>query len=84
MKSKPPIAGSRTNTRNGYASTRIITLAFGLLAQVARTVAAPLKELGQLHVHEDADSEDASLWLYLGIAALLVLLGGAFAGLTIA
>lgn len=28
--------------------------------------------------------KDASLWLYLGVAAALVLLGGAFAGLTIA
>ncbi|TVY30497.1 Protein MAM3 [Lachnellula hyalina] len=30
------------------------------------------------------DPEDASLWLYLGIAMVLVLLGGLFAGLTIA
>ena len=28
--------------------------------------------------------EDASLWLYLGIAVALVLAGGVFAGLTIA
>jgi metal transporter CNNM len=84
MKSKPPLAGNRTNNRNGYASTRIITLAFGVLAQVARTVAAPLKERGHSHIRDDPDAEDASLWLYLGFAALLVLLGGAFAGLTIA
>ena len=84
MKSKPPIVGSRSNSRNGFAATRTITLAFGVLAQVARTVAAPLKELTRLHTHEDLDPEDARLWLYLGIAALLVLLGGAFAGLTIA
>lgn len=30
------------------------------------------------------DAEDPSLWLYLTTAAILVLLGGAFAGLTIA
>ena len=30
------------------------------------------------------DAEDASLWLYLGVAMVLVLLGGLFAGLTIA
>jgi hypothetical protein len=28
--------------------------------------------------------EDPSLWIYLAVAVLLVLLGGAFAGLTIA
>ncbi|TVY48353.1 Protein MAM3 [Lachnellula cervina] len=30
------------------------------------------------------DAEDASLWIYLGVAMVLVLLGGLFAGLTIA
>lgn len=30
------------------------------------------------------DAEGPSLWLYLTVAAILVLLGGAFAGLTIA
>jgi metal transporter CNNM len=84
MKSKPPIVGSRSNQRNRHGSTRIITLVFGVLAQVARTVAAPLKELSRPHTHEDPDPEDANLWLYLGVAAVLVLLGGAFAGLTIA
>lgn len=82
MKSKPPIVGSRTIQRNGYSSARIIKYAFAALVQVAK--AAPLKELSHPHVHEDPDAEDASLWLYLGIAAVLVLLGGAFAGLTIA
>jgi hypothetical protein len=31
-----------------------------------------------------ADPEDPGLWVYMGTAAALVLLGGAFAGLTIA
>lgn len=33
---------------------------------------------------EGKTPNDPSLWLYLGVAAALVLLGGAFAGLTIA
>lgn len=33
---------------------------------------------------KDKPKDDPSLWLYLSVAALLVLLGGAFAGLTIA
>lgn len=33
---------------------------------------------------EGKDPEDPSLWIYLCVAAALVLLGGAFAGLTIA
>ncbi|KAI1610388.1 hemolysin [Exophiala viscosa] len=33
---------------------------------------------------EGKDPEDPSLWIYLSVAAILVLLGGAFAGLTIA
>jgi metal transporter CNNM len=39
-------------------------------------------------LHDDDDlpksAQDASLWLYLGIAVALVLAGGVFAGLTIA
>jgi metal transporter CNNM len=33
---------------------------------------------------EAPDATDPNLWLYLGIAVFLVLLGGVFAGLTIA
>ncbi|KAG9240441.1 hypothetical protein BJ878DRAFT_430286 [Calycina marina] len=35
-------------------------------------------------VEEESEAEGASLWLYLGVALLLVLGGGIFAGLTIA
>ena len=85
MNSKPPIVGGRTTyRRNGHSSAhKVITLVFGALIQAAKTVAAPLKERKE-HVHDDPDPEDASIWLYLGVAAVLVLLGGAFAGLTIA
>lgn len=87
MKSKPPIAGS-----NGYLAIRpaIIGLAkvlFGGLSQVSYVSAAPVTQfLGITKAKEDLpkDAENPSLWLYLGVAAVLVLLGGAFAGLTIA
>lgn len=75
---------------NGYTASR--PAVFGLakifclgLSQLSLAGAAPLKTL--LHAYEDddePDAEDASLWLYLVIAMVLVLLGGAFAGLTIA
>ncbi|RMD43429.1 hypothetical protein DV735_g1785, partial [Chaetothyriales sp. CBS 134920] len=53
------------------------------------TAAAPLGNVPWFSTRESEDEDlpdldDASLWLYLGIAAVLVLLGGAFAGLTIA
>ncbi|TVY19861.1 Protein MAM3 [Lachnellula arida] len=86
MKSKPPIAGS-----NGYlARPAILGLAkvlFAGLSQVPYVSAAPVTQfLGITKEMEglSKDSEDPSLWLYLGVAAVLVLLGGAFAGLTIA
>ena len=58
-----------------------------VLAQISHVAAAPVKEfLGLLKEDEGAPkgAKDASLWLYLTVAAVLVLLGGAFAGLTIA
>jgi metal transporter CNNM len=89
MKSKPPVAGYFTTRRNGYAPTRLIT-ALGVLAQMAKAAAVPLMGL-TLHlprvidtIVEEPAPEDVNLLLYLGIAAILVLLGGAFAGLTIA
>jgi len=36
------------------------------------------------HSHEGEEIDDPDLWIYLAIAVVLVLLGGAFAGLTIA
>ncbi|CZS96844.1 related to MAM3 Protein required for normal mitochondrial morphology [Rhynchosporium graminicola] len=57
-----------------------------VLAQVSHVVAAPLKEFLGLRKedHDHPDAGDGSLWLYLTVAGVLVLLGGAFAGLTIA
>lgn len=57
---------------------------FLVLAQLSHASAAPIKQFFGLAKAEEPDPQDASMWLYLGIAAVLVLLGGAFAGLTIA
>ena len=50
--------------------------------------AAPFSVANFIHTKDDKEApkpaNDARLWLYLGVAAALVLLGGAFAGLTIA
>jgi metal transporter CNNM len=85
-KSTSPVA--RINN-NGYAARRPATqgiskLLFLGLAQISHVAAAPLKRYLGLLEKETKDPEDPSLWLYLTIAATLVLLGGAFAGLTIA
>ncbi|TVY47034.1 Protein MAM3 [Lachnellula occidentalis] len=86
MESKSPIAGS-----NGSLSRPAILglgkLLFLGLSQVSYVSAAPVTQfLGITKEKEDLprDAEDPSLWLYFGVAAVLVLLGGAFAGLTIA
>lgn len=52
-----------------------------------RALALPLGLSSRLTIAEAEEGkppEDASLWLYLGIALALVLMGGLFAGLTIA
>lgn len=77
---------------NPYLASRPATLGitkllFLLLAQIpALTAAAPTALYGVLakHADEGKDPEDPELWLYLGISIILVLSGGAFAGLTIA
>lgn len=78
---------------NGYTSSRpaILGLAKVLVAcfaQIPAVAARPLLNwvgpANDLAHHDGPDPEDASLWLYLSVAAILVLLGGAFAGLTIA
>jgi metal transporter CNNM len=78
--------GRRPN--NGYISTRpavlglVKILVLGL-GQLSMTSATPVKKF--LHITEEEPSPDEpSLWIYLTTALILVLLGGAFAGLTIA
>jgi metal transporter CNNM len=92
MASKPAMAVGRSG-HNGLNARRpavqgISKLLFLALAQITHVAAAPLKDcIGhskKAHVRNHPDEEDPSLWLYLAVAAILVLLGGAFAGLTIA
>lgn len=76
---------------NSYLTTRpvILGLAKALvlsLAQIPFVRAAPLHASMFFSAAEDEgeDADSPQLWLYLSFAAALVLLGGAFAGLTIA
>lgn len=65
--------------------SKILFLALGSTPAV-RAVPVHLTER-LYHASEDPDPkapDDPSLWIYLAVAAALVLLGGAFAGLTIA
>ena len=77
---------------NRYLALRpgILGLAKILLlaaAQLPLVRAAPFHASSVLFTRDNDEgktSDGPSLWLYLGVAAFLVLLGGAFAGLTIA
>ena len=92
MSSTSAIAAGRASY-NSFNARRpavqgVSKLLFLVLAQITHVAAAPLKDyLGhskKAHVKYHAEEEDPSLWLYLAVAGVLVLLGGAFAGLTIA
>lgn len=77
---------------NKYLSRRPLVLGVAKvvalsLAQLPFVQAAPVILSDFIHAQDDDASKaphTASLWLYLGVATALVLLGGAFAGLTIA
>lgn len=65
----------------------IARLFFFACTQLPFINAAPTNPSFLLHAREEPEPkspDDPGLWLYLGVAAALVLLGGAFAGLTIA
>lgn len=71
---------------NGLSRVRPVVLLTAALLLAAVGQAAPLKHLPISVLEEELpkDPKDASLWVYLGVAIALVLLGGVFAGLTIA
>ncbi|KAL1649538.1 cell agglutination protein Mam3 [Diplodia intermedia] len=73
---------------NGLARVRPIALLSAALLLSAVGHAAPLRQHMPVAVLADEDlpkdPADASLWIYLSVAVALVLLGGVFAGLTIA
>jgi metal transporter CNNM len=81
------LPSSRANGVFSSRQTRIHTLIACLFHGLAPAVKAMPLVQGAIHALEEdlpKDPEDASLWIYLSTAMVLVLLGGAFAGLTIA
>ncbi|KAK2627131.1 hypothetical protein QTJ16_003097 [Diplocarpon rosae] len=84
MSSKSAIAAGQYGTPRPAAQgvAKVLVL---VLAQFSYASAAPLREFfGWAKEVPQKDARDPSMWLYLAVAAVLVLLGGAFAGLTIA
>ena len=82
----PALRGSPARSTSA-SSSLAQTLIFGLInLPLLRALALPLSSspISRFEEDEGADPEDPQLWLYLGIALVLVLLGGVFAGLTIA
>jgi hypothetical protein len=67
--------------------TRVFAPLVMAMASVPLSYAAPLLQITKEH-GGDGDgakpADDPSLWIYLGTAMALVLMGGVFAGLTIA
>ncbi|KAF4553009.1 Cyclin M transmembrane N-terminal domain-containing protein [Elsinoe fawcettii] len=84
----PGRLGGPTNSRSSVspASFSIVKLLAASILHPTLTYAAPILSRSVRSFEEEGpkDPEDASLWVYLGTAIALVLLGGAFAGLTIA
>ncbi|KAK3714026.1 cell agglutination protein Mam3 [Vermiconidia calcicola] len=81
----------RGGANNAFAAVRpaVLLLAKALfvpLASAAPTLSTSIWQRGLSAFEEDApkDADDPNLWVYLGVGVILVLLGGAFAGLTIA
>ncbi|EXJ95251.1 hypothetical protein A1O1_00371 [Capronia coronata CBS 617.96] len=79
-------------TRNPYLALRPVVLGLANvfilgISQIPFVQAAPLHTFhlfSAAEAPEEKDPGSPSLWIYLTVAAALVLLGGAFAGLTIA
>ncbi|KAI9048812.1 hypothetical protein LZ554_007643 [Drepanopeziza brunnea f. sp. 'monogermtubi'] len=87
MTSRSPIAVGQHGNARPPAVQGVAKILLLVLAQISHASAAPLKQfLGLAKKNEEpaGDAEDPNMWLYLAVAAVLVLLGGAFAGLTIA
>jgi hypothetical protein len=83
------VAATRPHGANGFAGVRIAIIGlpralFLLFPALSGVCAAPLRLLSG-HLHDDEpEAEGTSLWVLYVASVLLVLLGGAFAGLTIA
>lgn len=72
------------NVSGRPAAVAVVKVLLLAIAQIPLIRALPTPLLHSLSEPEGKPASDPSLWLYLGIAAALVLSGGAFAGLTIA
>ena len=74
------------NQPNGFSAVRsaAVGLARVLSMTLSTAYAAPLGIQGHDGGRGEPDAEDANLWVLYVASAVLVLLGGAFAGLTIA
>ncbi|KUJ12517.1 DUF21-domain-containing protein [Mollisia scopiformis] len=89
MNSNSAVAVGRSSS-NGYNAHRpgsngITKILLLVLAQITHVAAAPLKKyIHLLKLEEPEPAEGGGLVLYMSVALALVLLGGAFAGLTIA
>ena len=78
------MASSSHATRSPMAVSLTRMTVVGLMnLPLLRALALPLG-LSASSIEEEPELDDASLWLYLGVAFALVVLGGIFAGLTIA
>ena len=76
-----------TNRASSPLFTSVVKLLLLCIAHLPFLHASPIHFNGfQVHTAEaePLPPQDAALWIYLAVAAALVLLGGAFAGLTIA
>ncbi|KAK8210457.1 hypothetical protein IWZ01DRAFT_452240 [Phyllosticta capitalensis] len=80
------LAAAPFSHHRGHAAVRPAVCLIASLLFSAVGYAAPLKHDTTVRPFEDEpkSSDDAELWVFLGTAVALVLLGGAFAGLTIA
>ena len=81
----PTRAATAPTRHNGFLTARsaIVGLSRLLFMGVSTAVAAPLNVSD--HLHDDVpEAEGASLWVLYVASLVLVLSGGAFAGLTIA
>lgn len=91
MSTKPPIQAAGTRGTHGFTTGRhlllsmakLVMLGFLPLLRAAPQLRAPLNAFAE-DEEPPMSPDKPTLWIYLAVAVALVLLGGAFAGLTIA
>lgn len=81
-----PRARRISNQANALPATRSVAIGLAriLSLTLSTAYAAPLTAQGHPHHGDEHDAEGASLWVLYLASVILVLSGGAFAGLTIA